>query len=121
MFRSYENMKSKLFLLVLCTLAMAACKTVGGPIDPGTPYVFAPLDAPPAGEGFQIYLPPFKIAPADEREIFQYKSSGQTERVYIDSLHIRMREGSHHIILYTLNGDVEGLADGEIREHSESE
>lgn len=76
--------------------------------------------APPLpGQGYQLRLPPFKIEPGSEREIF-YATQIRDENgqpvegdIFINRVEIFYPAGSHHFILYRLTE--EGLANG-IRE-----
>lgn len=76
--------------------------------------VFNPPPPPAPGEGYQIHLPPFKIEPGTEREVFyatQIKDeSGQTieEDIFINRVEIFYPSGSHHFIVYRLTE--EGIA-----------
>lgn len=78
--------------------------------------VFVPPAPPPPGEGYQLYLPPFKIEPGTEREVFyatQIKDgNGQTieEDIFINKVEIFYPSGSHHFIVYRLTE--EGIANG---------
>ncbi|MCG9128372.1 hypothetical protein JT359_12295 [Candidatus Poribacteria bacterium] len=75
----------------------------------------APL--PPApGEGYQLQLPPFKIEPGTEREVFyaaqllDHEGEQVEGDIYINRVEIFYPSGSHHFILYRLTE--EGLANG---------
>ncbi len=78
--------------------------------------VFNPPPPPAPGEGYQIHLPPFKIEPGTEREVFyatQIKDeNGQPveEDIFINRVEIFYPSGSHHFIVYRLTK--EGLANG---------
>ena len=73
--------------------------------------------APPLpGEGYQLRLPPFKIEPGTEREIY-YATRITDENgdliegdIFINRVEIFYPAGSHHFILYRLTED--GLAKG---------
>lgn len=64
--------------------------------DPFTPLV-------PPQQGIQLHLRPFAIDPGKEREIFVYDAVANNETLYVNRIEIRMREGSHHFILYKFN------------------
>ncbi len=71
--------------------------------------------APPApGQGYQLRLPPFKIEPGTEREVFyatQIKDeNGQPPAgdIFINKVEIYYPSGSHHFIVYRITE--EGLA-----------
>ena len=74
---------------------------------------------PPPGQGYQLHLPPFKIDPGTEREIFYateiQDANGQPVEgdIFINKVEIFYPSGSHHFILYRLTE--EGLERG-IRE-----
>lgn len=59
---------------------------------------FEPL-APPA-QGIQMVVNKFPVAPSFERELFVYKKVGNTEEVFVNRIEIKMRQNSHHFILY---------------------
>lgn len=64
------------------------------------PEEFEPLPPPAPGTGIQLTLGPFSIAPNFEREFFVYKSIGNTEDMYVNRIEIKMRQNSHHFLLY---------------------
>ena len=77
---------------------------------------FEPPAPPPPGEGYQLRLPPFKIEPGTEREIF-YATQITDENgnpiegdIFINRVEIFYPAGSHHFIIYRLTE--EGLANG---------
>lgn len=80
-----------------------------------------PLDPPAAGTGFQVHLAPFDIAPATEKEVFVYQPNPNTTDQYINKVKVRMRDGSHHYILYTIDGASNNLKPGELRSDVEKE
>ena len=71
---------------------------------------------PPPGQGYQLHLPPFKIDPGTEREIFYatqiQDANGQPVEgdIFINKVEIFYPSGSHHFILYRLTK--EGIAKG---------
>ncbi len=67
---------------------------------------FEALQPPPAGQGFQLKLEPFSIAPKFEREFFVYKKLGNATGVYVNRFDIKMRANSHHFILYDFNNQM---------------
>jgi hypothetical protein len=71
-------------------------------LDDKTPseQAYTPLPKPAAGEGFQMTLDKFDVAPNFERELFVRKQMGNNETVYVNRVQIKMRPGSHHFILY---------------------
>ena len=79
--------------------------------------VFEPPPRPPIGEGYQLHLPPFKIEPGTEREVF-YTTSIQDENgnpvegdIFVNRVEIFYPAGSHHFIVYriTERGVAEGM------------
>ncbi len=78
--------------------------------------VFEPPAPPPPGEGYQLHLPPFKIEPGTEREVYystQIKDENGNpveEDIFINRVEIFYPSGSHHFIVYRLTE--EGLANG---------
>lgn len=78
--------------------------------------VFEPPAPPAPGEGYQLRLPPFKIEPGTEREIY-YATQIIDENgnpvegdIFINRVEIFYPAGSHHFILYRFTE--EGLANG---------
>ena len=78
--------------------------------------VFEPPAPPAPGEGYQIHLPPFKIEPGTEREVY-YTTQIKDENgnsvegdIFINRVEIFYPAGSHHFIIYRLTE--EGLANG---------
>ena len=75
---------------------------------------FEPPVPPPPGEGYQLRLPPFKIEPGTEREIFyatqiaDENGNPVTGDIFINRVEIFYPAGSHHFIIYRLTE--EGLA-----------
>ncbi len=78
--------------------------------------VFEPPAPPAPGEGYQLHLPPFKIEPGTEREIY-YATQIRDENgdpvegdIFINRVEIFYPAGSHHFILYRFTE--EGLVQG---------
>jgi hypothetical protein len=111
--------------LKTCTLALllfTGCAASSGPAtDAGKNSPVTPLAKPEAGKGFQIYMPPFDIPAEEEKEIFIYKNSPVQSTQFVNKVEFSMREGSHHFVLYTLNGAQEQLTDGQVRTDIEQE
>ena len=77
---------------------------------------FQPPPAPPPGQGYQLHLPPYKIEPGTEREVF-YATQISDENgdpiegdIFINGYEIFYPTGSHHFILYRLTD--EAIAEG---------
>ena len=77
---------------------------------------FQPPLAPPPGQGYQLHLPPYKIEPGTEREVF-YATQISDENgdpiendIFINGYEIFYPTGSHHFILYRLTD--EAIAEG---------
>ncbi|MFM9076137.1 MAG: hypothetical protein ACKORJ_11320, partial [Bacteroidota bacterium] len=62
------------------------------------PDYFEPLAMPAAG--YQMTIGPFSVAPNFEREFFTYRPLGNQEQVYINRFEFKMRDNSHHLIIY---------------------
>ena len=78
--------------------------------------IFEPPAPPPPGQGYQLHLPPFKIEPGTEREVY-YATEIKDENgnpvegdIFINKVEIFYPAGSHHFIIYRLTE--EGLAKG---------
>lgn len=70
--------------------------------------VFEPPAPPLPGEGYQLRLPPFKIEPGTEREVY-YATQIKDENgnpvegdIFINRVEIFYPAGSHHFILYRI-------------------
>ena len=80
---------------------------------------FLPPPPPPTGQGYQIHLPPYKIEPGTEREVFyatQIKDENGNpieDDIFINGYEIFYPTGSHHFILYRLTDAAisEGILD----------
>jgi hypothetical protein len=59
---------------------------------------FEPLAVPE--QGLQFHVGPFDVEPNANRELFIYQKLNNDEPIYIQSVEIVMRPGSHHFILY---------------------
>ena len=80
---------------------------------------FEPPAPPPPGEGYQLHLPPFKIEPGTEREVF-YTTRITDENgdpvegdIFLNRYEIFYPAGSHHFILYRMldTSVAEGILD----------
>lgn len=79
------------------------------------PENFEPLQ-PPAN-GVQINTGKFEVAANFEREFFIYKKLGNTEDMYVNRVEIKMRQNSHHFLLYDFNSDITQLPQlGQVRD-----
>lgn len=70
------------------------------------PEKFEPLTPPAAGEGLQLKLGPFTVAPNFEREFFVYKPIGNATDIYVNRVEIKMRLNSHHFLLYDFDDNI---------------
>lgn len=81
----------------------AGAPEAGSVADPGLigagDEMFAPL-APP-DHGFQLHVPAFDVPPQSNREIFYYQRTPNELPVYVNKFEVRMRNHSHHFILYS--------------------
>lgn len=110
-----------LSLVVLLCISGCSSSTNGPVLDNAKNPPLTPLEKPLASEGFQIYMEPFEIPAETEKEIFKYKKSPVNSTQFVNKVQFRMRQGSHHFVLYTVNGVQEGLVDGAIRTDVEAE
>ena len=73
-------------------------------LDDKTPSVvsapFEQLAKPTAGQGIQMYLPEFSVAPNFERELFMRREIGNPTDIYVNRIQVKMRPNSHHFIAY---------------------
>ena len=74
------------------------------------PEIFEPLTPPATGTGIQLTLGPFTVAPDFEREFFMYKSLGNTTDMYVNRIEIKMRQNSHHFLLYDFESSIPSSA-----------
>jgi hypothetical protein len=94
------KLKSFLFLFAFSALIITACeKPIEYSIDE-IPENFTPLAAPKTGEGYQIHLPVFPIPANFEREFYCRMPLNNPEEFLATGFEVKMRPGSHHIILY---------------------
>lgn len=76
---------------------------------------FIPLPAPVSG--FQLHLLPFDIPANSNREIFVTQNSPLASGTYVSGYDVKMRNNSHHFILYTYpKGTTSFPAIGKVRE-----
>ena len=73
--------------------------------------IFVPPAPPPPGQGYQLHLPPYRIEPGTEREVF-YVTQIRDENgdliegdIFINRYEIFYPTGSHHFILYRLTDE----------------
>ena len=70
--------------------------------------IFEPPAPPPPGEGYQLHLPPFKIEPGTEREVYYatqiVDENGQPiqEDIFVNGVEIYYPVGSHHFAIFYL-------------------
>lgn len=65
--------------------------------------IFAPLIAPPAGQGYQIHVDSFGVKANFERELFVYRPLGNAADIYVRRIQTAMRPLSHHFVLYSID------------------
>ncbi|MEI8134352.1 MAG: hypothetical protein WCH46_04630 [bacterium] len=61
---------------------------------------FVPLPPPTAGTGYQVSIGKFDVAPNFEREVFEFRKLGNTQPIFVNRIHSRIRTNSHHLALY---------------------
>lgn len=69
---------------------------------------FEPL--PPPGQGIQLHIDQFTVAPNFEREIFVYRKLNNPTEMFVNKFEVKMRPNSHHFLLYTFRSNTPGLA-----------
>jgi hypothetical protein len=72
-------------------------------------------------QGFQLHLEPFEVPAGSEREVFIYKKNPMTSLQFMSGVQISMREGSHHFILWNIDGAAEELVEGAVRDRTDDE
>jgi hypothetical protein len=70
---------------------------------PQTAAAFEPLAPPPAGQGIQIHVDSFGVKSNFERELFVYRSLGNSSEIYVNRIQTAMRPLSHHFVLYSID------------------
>jgi hypothetical protein len=111
---------SILFLFAVSILAFTACEKAIDYNVADIPENFTPLAKPAAGEGYQIHLPAFPIPAQFEREFYCRMPLNNPEEILATGFEVKMRPGSHHIILYNFENPNDPLmpAIGEIRDQN---
>lgn len=61
---------------------------------------FKPMAAPKDGDGIQLKVEKFEIAPIFERELFVRREIGNKEPLYVNKLKFQSRQNSHHMVVY---------------------
>ena len=64
---------------------------------------FVPLAVP--DRGYQLKAGPFTVVPKFERELFVYRSLGNSAPIFVSRIETKMRVNSHHQLLYTFNAN----------------
>jgi hypothetical protein len=84
---------------------------------------FEPLAKPLPGKGYQVHVPPFPIPYNFEREIFVRMPLDNPDFIYVNGFETKMREGTHHLILYGLENYNDKFAPpvGKIRDQNNSD
>jgi hypothetical protein len=67
---------------------------------------FTPLLPPAAGAGFQVKADAFTVHPTFERELFELRPLGNTDKIYVNRIQTTMRPFSHHFLLYTMDSQM---------------
>ena len=73
--------------------------------------VFQPPAPPPPGEGYQLRMPPFKIEPGTEREVYYatqiVDENGQPvqDDIFVNGVEIYYPVGSHHFAMFYLTNE----------------
>jgi hypothetical protein len=61
---------------------------------------FKAMEAPKEGEGYQLSVEKFEVAPNFERELYIRKPVGNKTDVYVNKLKFQSRQNSHHMVVY---------------------
>lgn len=96
-----------LIMLFSISILLTSCEQ---PFDynPNDIPFFAGLDAPAAGEGYQVHIEPFPVPANYEREFFLRVPVGNTEDIYVDKFTSLCRPGTHHLIAYGFEDENDG-------------
>lgn len=61
---------------------------------------FEALAPPKQGEGIQLKVEKFEVAPNFERELFVRREIGNKEEMYVNRMKLKSRPNSHHMVVY---------------------
>ncbi len=61
---------------------------------------FEALAPPKTGEGIQLKVDKFEVAPNFERELFVRREIGNKEEIYVNRMKLKSRTNSHHMVVY---------------------
>ncbi len=89
-----------MLLLLVALLSATACEKTFDYSNSEIPDDFPALEAPAAGAGFQIHVPPFPIPGNFEREWFMRLPIGNSEDIYVTKFQSKCRPGTHHLVAY---------------------
>lgn len=93
-------MQKVIVILAFAAICLAGCEKTFDYEVLDIPNNFPPLAAPQIGAGHQIHIPPFPVPANFEREWYMRLPIGNTEKIYVTSIEMKMRPGSHHFIAY---------------------
>jgi Copper type II ascorbate-dependent monooxygenase, C-terminal domain len=62
---------------------------------------FTALEAPKPGEGYQMKVEKFEVAPNFERELFVRRELGNKTEIYVNRIKLKSRPNSHHMVVYS--------------------
>jgi Copper type II ascorbate-dependent monooxygenase, C-terminal domain len=93
-------MKKTLIFSILIAFLGTSCEKAFEYNVADIPKDFTPLAKPAAGKGYQMHVPPFPVPANYEREWYMRMPIGNKEKIYVTSMEVKMRDGSHHMIAY---------------------
>ncbi len=93
-----KKVKKFLFLLGISAITLASCERSLEYDVAEIPTNFTPLGVPTLG--YQLHVPPFPVPANFEREWYMRLPIGNKEKIYVTSVEVKMRPGSHHFIAY---------------------
>jgi hypothetical protein len=113
-------MKNLLIISILASFLFTSCEKPFEYNVSDIPKDFVPLAKPAAGKGYQMHVPPFPVPANFEREWYMRMPIGNTEKIYVTSMEVKMRDGSHHMIAYPFQNenDPKNPAIGVIRDQN---
>jgi hypothetical protein len=87
------------------SMPLAGQSLAGTTRPENAPYTSLALPA----NGFQLVLSPFNVQSSFERELFVYRAIGNTQDIYVNRIATKIRQGSHHFLLYTFQSNTPAL------------
>ncbi len=98
-------MNKILIFSILAIISFSACEKTFDYNVADVPNNFQGLPKPAAGKGYQVHIPPFPVPANYEREWYMRMPIGNSEKIYVTSVEMKMRPGTHHFIAYPMENE----------------